>query len=116
MGVDFIREQSGKAWRKRWNMGLDRMKTPTLFDVQFAEQARTVSADLDTSCNLHVGDQVVVQCNGADVIVCSGQRCIGAIPGIPAQMRLAIAGGGGVALGIVERVGLFGTHAELSIR
>jgi len=116
MGVDFIREQSGKSWRKRWNNGLDRMKMPGLFDVQFSEQHRTVSADLDASAALKAGDQVVVQCSGQHVIICNGQRRIGSIPGIPASMRSAIAGSGGVALGIVERVGMFGNNAELSIR
>jgi hypothetical protein len=116
MGVDFIREQSGKSWRKRWDRGLDRLKSPGLFDVRFSEQHRTVSADLDGCSPLKAGDQVVVQCSGGKVIVCNGQQRIGSIPAISAQMQSAIADCGGVALGIVERVGMFGNNAELSLR
>jgi hypothetical protein len=29
MGLDYIRAQTGKPWRKRWDGGLDRLKTPT---------------------------------------------------------------------------------------
>lgn len=116
MGVDFIREQSGKPWRKRWDKGLDRLKLPGLFDVQFSSQRRTVTIDIDGGSALKTGDQVIVQCDGPTTIVCSGHRRIGGIPGLPADMRAAISSCGGVALGTVERVGLFGNNAELSIR
>lgn len=116
MGVDFIREHSGKSWRKRWDRGLDRLKEPSLFDVQFSERHRTFSAELDSCAKLRVGDEVVVQCHGDSVAVCNGQQRIGAILGIPANMRAAIAVSGGVALGVVERVGMFGNNAELSLR
>jgi hypothetical protein len=116
MGVDFIREQSGKPWRKRWDKGLDRLKLPGLFDVQFSSQQRTVTADLNSSASLKVGDQLVVQCEGGSAIVCSGYQRVGEISGIPADMRAAITNCGGVALGTVERVSLFGNNAELSIR
>lgn len=116
MGVDFIREQSGKPWRKRWDKGLDRLKLPGLFDVQFATQQRTVTADINGGSPLKVGDQVVVECRGSSTIVCNGYQLVGEIRGIPADMRAAISNCGGVALGTVERVGLFGNNAELSIR
>ncbi len=116
MGVDFIREQSGKPWRKRWDKGLDRLKAPGLFDVQFANECRTVTADLDSGASLSIGDEVVVECHGPSVVVCSGHQRVGGIANVPADMRAAIANCGGVALGTVERMGLFGNNAELSIR
>lgn len=116
MGVDFIREQSGKPWRKRWDKGLDRLKLPGLFDVQFSSQQRTITADLQCGTQLKVGDQLIVQSNGPMAIICSGQQQVGTIPSIPADMRSAIANCGGIALGTVERVGLFGNNAEVSIR
>ena len=42
--LDYIRAQAGKPWRKRWNGGLDRLKTPTLFELTMSETARTVTA------------------------------------------------------------------------
>lgn len=116
MGVDFIREQSGKPWRKRWDKGLDRLKLPGLFDVQFSSQRRTVTVDINSGSTLKVGDQVIVQCEGATTVVCSGHQRVGGIPELPFDMRTAISNCGGVALGTVERVGLFGNNAELSIR
>ncbi len=116
MGVDFIREQSGKPWRKRWNKGLDRLKAPDLFDVQFASEYRMVTADLDSGKTLNIGDEVVVQCQGSSVVVTSGHLRVGGIADAPADIRTALANCGGVALGTVQRLGLFGNSAELSIR
>lgn len=116
MGVDFIRSQSGKPWRKRWDKGLNRLKLPSLFDVEFSEQQRTVTATIDCEDRLKAGDHVVVECHGTSTIVCSGQQRVGEIPKVPADIRTAISNCGGVALGTVERVGLFGNNAELSIR
>lgn len=116
MGVDYIREQSGKPWRKRWNKGLDRLKAPGLFDVQFADRQRTVSADIIGDATLKLGDQLILQGNGTSAIVCQGQYKIGELEGIPADIGAALASCGGIALGTVERVGLFGNRVELSIR
>ncbi|RSY85968.1 hypothetical protein DAH66_09755 [Sphingomonas koreensis] len=116
MGVDFIREQSGKPWRKRWNKSLDRLKLPGLFDVEFASQQRTVNADIDGGSSLQIGDQLVVQCNDRSAIICRGHHRVGEIPSIPADMIHAISSCGGVALGVVERISMFGNNAELSIR
>ena len=116
MGVDFIREQSGKPWRKRWDRGLDRLKMPGLFDVEFSRHQRTVNADIECGSALEIGDQLIVQCDAGSAIICKGQRRIGEIPSIPTDMLHAISKSGGVALGVVERVGLFGNNAELSIQ
>ena len=37
MGLDYIRAQTGKPWRKRWNGGLDRLKSPSLLDLTMTE-------------------------------------------------------------------------------
>lgn len=116
MGADFIREQSGQPWRKRWNKGVDRLKQPSLFDVRFASQQRTFTADIDPGMNVHPGDELVVQCGSGNVTICRGQSRIGAIKGLPSDMRSSIADCGGVALGIVERVSLFGNSVELSLQ
>jgi hypothetical protein len=43
MGLDYIRSQTGKPWRKRWDGGLDRLKAPSLLDLNMSEAARTVA-------------------------------------------------------------------------
>lgn len=115
MGVDFIREESGKPWRKRWNKGLDRLKAPGLFDVQFTDRQRTVTADISSDATLKIGDQVILQSDGASAIVCRGQYKVGEVAGIPVDIGAAIKGCGGIALGTVERVSLFGNNAEVRI-
>jgi hypothetical protein len=51
MGLDYIRAQAGKPWRKRWNGGLDRLKASTLLDLTVTEAARTVTAELTTGAD-----------------------------------------------------------------
>lgn len=116
MGADFIREQSGQPWRKRWDKGVDRLKLPGLFDVQFSSQQRTITADIDPGIKVQAGEQLVVQCHSGNATICRGQSRVGAINGLPSDMCSAIADCGGVALGTVERVSLFGNSAELSVR
>ena len=65
---------------------------------------------------LKVGDQVVLQAEGSAAIVCRGQYRIGAVAGIPADVGAALKDCGGIALGTVERVSLFGNNAELRIQ
>lgn len=116
MGNDFIREQSGQPWRKRWDKGADRLKLPGLFDAQFSSQQRTITADIDPGIQVQAGEQLVVQCNSGNATICRGQTRIGAVTGLPSDMQAAIANCGGVALGTVERVSLFGNSAELTVR
>jgi hypothetical protein len=116
MGVDFIREQSGQPWRKRWDKGVDRLTQPSLLDVQFSSQQRTITADIEPGFKVQAGEQLVVQCHAGNATICRGQSRIGAIKGLPSDMQLAIANCGGVALGTVERVSLFSNRAELTVR
>lgn len=116
MGADFMREQSGQPWRKRWHKGVNRLKEPGLFDVQFGAQLRTVTADIDPGVNVRAGDELVVQCGSGNVTICRGQSRVGAINGLPSDMRTSLTDCGGVALGIVERVGLFGNSVELRLQ
>jgi len=116
MGADFIREQSGQPWRKRWNKGVDRLKEPGLFDVQFGAQQRTITADIDPGLSVQPGDELVVQCGSGNAMVCRGRSRIGAVNGLPSDMHASITECGGVALGIVERVSRFGNSAELRLQ
>lgn len=116
MGADFIREQSGQPWRKRWNNSVDRLKQPSLFDVQFGSQQRLITADIDPGMSVRAGEELVVQCGSGNAMLSRGQNRIGAVNGLPSDMRATITDCGGVALGIVERVSLFGNSVELSLQ
>ena len=74
MGLDYIRAQTGKPWRKRWNGGLDRLKGPTLLDLTMSETARIVTAQLDTGAHMKAGDTLIVQSAPDGLTVSDGLR------------------------------------------
>jgi len=116
MGLDYIRAQTGKPWRKRWNGGLDRLKAPTLLDLTISETARTVTAQLDTGSRIKAGDTLIVQSAPDGLTVSDGLRAIGRVANPSAEMTTAIRDGGGYAEGVIQRVGLFGDTAEISVK
>jgi hypothetical protein len=116
MGLDYIRANTGTPWRKRWNGGLDRLKTPTLFDLTMTEAARTVTAELNPGAGVKAGDKLIVQSAPDGLTISHGLRAIGRITNPSTEMSSAIRESGGYAEGVLQRVGLFGDTAELSVR
>lgn len=116
MGLDYIRSQTGKPWKRRWDGGLDRMKTPTLLDLTINEGLRMLIAELAPDAHVKVGESYVVEPDGGDLIISRGRRPIGRITKPPAESLTAIADNGGYAEGVIERVGLFGDSAEVSLK
>jgi hypothetical protein len=116
MGLDYIRAQTGKPWKKRWNGGLNRLKQPTLLDPTMSEAARIVTVELQPSTSLRAGDTLIVEGNPAGVTVSDGLRSVGRVPNPSADLLAALASGGGYAEGTLQRIGLFGDTAEVSIR
>ena len=116
MGLDYIRAQTGKPWRKRWDGGLDRLKAPTLLDLTMSEASRVVTATLDPAARVKAGDKLIVQSGGVGLIVSDGLRSIGRIENPTAEMTTAVQDGGGYAEGVLQRVGLFGDTAEIAVR
>ena len=116
MGLDYIRAQTGKPWKKRWNGGLNRLKQATLLDLTMSEAARIVTVELQPSASLCAGASLIVESGPAGVTVSDGLRSIGRIANPSADLSAALASSGGYAEGTVERIGLFGDTAEVSIR
>lgn len=116
MGLDYIRAHTGKPWRKRWNGGLDRLKTPTLLDLTMTEAARTMTAELNAGARVKAGDRLIVQSVPDGLTVSDGLRAIGRISNPSTEMNAAIREGGGYAEGVLQRVGLFGDTAEISVK
>jgi len=116
MGLDYIRAQTGKPWRKRWDGGLDRLKAPTLLDLSISEASRVVTARIDPGAVVKAGDTLIVQ-SVADVLVVSdGLRSIGQIDNPTMEMATAVRDAGGYATGELQRVGLFGDTAEIVVK
>lgn len=116
MGIDFIRNASGKPYTKRWAKGLDRTKSPTLMDVSLSEEGRTLTAKLAAKGAAHEGATVLVQSKGADLIVVDGLRQVASISNPPASVRAAVEARQGMAPAVVERVGVLGTTAEIKLK
>jgi hypothetical protein len=90
MGLDYIRAQTGKPWRKRWDGGLDRLKAPTLLDLTVTEAARTVTAELNAGARVKPGDKLIVQSVPDGLTVSDGLRAIGRITNPSIEMSTAI--------------------------
>lgn len=116
MGLDYIRAQTGKPWRKRWDGGLDRLKAPTLLDLTVTEAARTMTAELNPGVCVKPGDKLIVERAPDGLTISNGLQAIGRITNPSAEMCTAIRDAGGYAEGVLERVGLFGDTADLSVK
>ncbi|MEQ1756079.1 MAG: hypothetical protein ABL973_18295 [Micropepsaceae bacterium] len=116
MGLDYIRAQTGKPWKKRWSGGLNRLKQPTLFELTMSEAARTLTVDLQPGTSLRAGDILIVENGAAGITVSDGLRPIGIVVNPSADISATLAKGGGYASGTLERVGLFGDTAEVIIK
>lgn len=116
MGLDYVRAQTGKPWRKRWESGLDRLKAPTLFDLTMSEASRVVTAQLDPAARVKAGDTLIVQSASDGLVVSDGLRAVGRIDNPTAEMTTAVRDCGGYAQGELQRVGLFGDTAEIVVK
>ena len=116
MGIDFIRDASGKPYTKRWAKGLDRTKSPTLMDVSLSEEGRTLTARLATKGAARQGATVLVQSKGSYLVVLDGLRQVASIANPPASVRAAVEARQGMAPAVVERVGVLGATAEIKLK
>ena len=116
MGIDFIRNASGKPYTKRWAMGLDRSKVPTLLDVSFSDESRTLTATLTAKGVARQGATVLIQSNGPELLVLDGLRQVATISNAPPSVRAAIDAQQGIAPAVVERIGVLGATAEIKLK
>jgi hypothetical protein len=117
MGMDYIRGQAGKPYVKRWAKGLNRLKMPTLLDANLSTESRVVTATLAPGCTPKTGDAYLVQTTrSGDLMVLDGHRQIASVANPPAGVTQALAAQHGLAPATVERIGGFGTTAELKLK
>lgn len=116
MGIEFIRNASGKPYNKRWAKGLDRTKAPTLMDVSLSEESRTLTAKLTAKGAPCQGATVLIQSKGTDFIVYDGLRQVASITNVPPSVRAAVDARQGMAPAVVERVGILGATAEIKLK
>ena len=114
MGLDYIRAQTGKSWRKRLNRGLDRLKAPKLLDLTVTEAGRTVTAGLHASARVKAGDTLIVQGASDGLTISDGRHAIGRITNPSTELSTATAMGADMRKAC--SVGLFGDTAECSVK
>ena len=82
MGIEFIRNASGKPYSKRWARGIDRIRAPTLMDVSLSEESRTLTAKLTAKGAACQGATVLVQSKGSKLVVFDGLRQVAIITNV----------------------------------
>jgi len=116
MGVDYIRNQSGKPHRKRWADGVDRLKQPGFFDVEFGSEAWFVTATLSGDCVPELGEGLIVQADrDGSCSVFAGLVKVASIAEPCPTVLATLAENCGIAAAIVDRIGSFGDTVELRL-
>lgn len=116
MGLDYIRKETGRPWKKRWDGGLDRLKMPTLFDMQISEAHRRLTAHVIPGAAVGPGKDYLAERDGEALILCEGLRRVARVDHPPEETLAQIEACGGYALAKVTRVGLFGDTVEVEVR
>lgn len=116
MGIEFIRNASGKPYTKRWARGIDRIRAPTLMDVSMSEEYRTLTAKLTSKGAACQGATVLIQSKGPDLFVFDGLRQVASITNAPPSVRAAVDARQGMAPAVVERVGILGATVEIKLK
>jgi hypothetical protein len=116
MGLEYIRSAAGKPYAKRWAKGLNRLKMPTLLNVNLNGESRVVTATLVSDCTPKPGDAYLVQTTASgDLVVLDGHRQIAHVANPSASITEALNACHGMAPAIVERISGFGNTAEIKL-
>lgn len=117
MGLDYIRKESSRQpWKRRWDMGLDRLKTPTLFDLKIGEALRLFTVQVVPGEEIRTGKTYLAQRDGDQLILCDGLRQVARSAKPTTDTLAKIDAGHGYAVAEVQRVGLFGDSAEIGLK
>lgn len=117
MGLDYIRKESSRRpWTRRWDMGLDRLKTPTLFDLKIGETLRLFTVQVMPGEEIRTDKTYLAQRDGNELILCDGFRQVARSTKPTADALAKIDAGCGYAVAQVQRVGLFKDSAEIGLK
>jgi hypothetical protein len=116
MGLDYIRKETGRPWTKRWDGGLDRLKIPSLFEMQISEDLRRLTARVVPNVVVEPGKDYLAERDSDGIKLCDGLRQVARVDHPPEETLAQIEACGGYAVAKVIRVGLFGDTVEVEVR
>ena len=114
MGIEFVRHKA-KPYRRRWDIGRRDLGTADLFTQEPTCVARMLPFDLSQSADVHVGDAVTVEINGAALIARVRLHEVARSENPPREILSAVQDSCGIAKGMIEQVHGLARVAEISL-
>lgn len=115
MGLEFIRTNKGRPWRKGWTAGFDALTELTLFDLTFTGDVRTLTIDRIPGTPCAAGTVLVLTLQPDDSLSASDGHCDVGRAAPPPEILKAIKSASGVAVANVVKVGELGDTFEVSL-
>lgn len=115
MGLDFLREK-GKAFVKQWDGGREMLAAPDLLEGDAEWQEQHVLFDLHDHCSVAVGEELIVQTIGNDLVALRGHDIVATATMPPPNVRDAVRGAHGYVLAQVARVSVISRTIDLEFQ
>ena len=114
MGAEFLK-RTRPSHVKSIDTGRVKLGTPNLFTQTPVEQSRCAVATLKHGAKLAVGETLIVEPNGAELIASRGNNEVARIKSPSADVVRAICSRGGVAKGEVRRINKLSNTVDISL-
>jgi hypothetical protein len=112
MGIEFVRK-AASSYTKSIDRERVRLRTAELFRSSSPEVARTIAIDIEPGCLLHVGEELLIECEGDALIARKDIVEVGRADRPGAEITAAVAASAGIARGVVVQVNEISGVAEV---
>jgi len=112
MGIEFVRK-AASSYSKSIDRERVRLHTAELFYNESVDVARTIAIDIGPGCSVQVGEELVIECEGDELVARKDIAEVGRAPRPGAEITAAIAASAGIARGVVVQVNEISGVAEV---
>jgi hypothetical protein len=112
MGIEFVRK-AASSYTKAIDRERVRLRTAELFQSASVEVTRTIAIDIGRGCSLQVGDELLIEQEGAALVARKDIAEVGRADHPGPEIVAAIAESAGVAHGVVVQVNEISGVAEV---
>ena len=112
--MDFI-EKATPSFKKSWDRARVALGTADLFTRTPECVPRTAAADIVDGANLEVGERVIVETQGTELIARRGSGDVARFANPPPELLHAVTASCGIAKGTVEEIHRIAGVAEISL-